>query len=179
MTRLNTIEVGEATGDLAATFDRIKKGLGRVPNAYATLGTNSPALLAELLQFNAMLQTRSSLSKRQLEAINLAVSEDSGCDYCVAAHTVTGKAAGFSADQARLLRSGRFPEDPAIDALIRFAVRLVDSRGTLAPSVLEEVRKAGVTDRQVVDTVGAISAILLTNMLNRVNDTRLDFPHPD
>ena len=89
MSRLDTIEVSEVTGELAATFNSIKKGMGRVPNALATLGTNSPELLAQVLQLNGMLQTQSALSKRQLEAINLAVSEDSGCDYCVAAHTIT------------------------------------------------------------------------------------------
>ena len=178
MTRLYTIEADSATGELATTFDAIKKGMGKVPNALATLGSNSPELLKQVLQLNAMLQTRSALSKKQLEAINLAVSEDSGCDYCVAAHTLMGKAAGFSADQAKSLRSGSYPEDPGIDALIKFALHLVRSNGTLAPAALEDIRSAGLSDRQIVETIGAISAILLTNMLNRVNDTLLDFPKP-
>ena len=178
MSRLNTIEVSEATGELAATFNAIKKGMGKVPNAFATLGTNSPELLSQVLQMNFMLQTKSALSRRQLEAINLAISEDSACDYCVAAHTIMGMAAGFSEDQAKSLRSGSYPEDPKIDALIKFSLRLVNTSGTLAPAELEAIRKADLSDRQVVETIGAISAILLTNMLNRVNDTLLDFPKP-
>ena len=179
MSRLNTIEVSEATGELAATFNAIKKGMGKVPNAFATLGTNSPELLSQVLQLNSMLQTKSALSKRQLEAINLAISEDSGCDYCVAAHTISAMAAGFSAAQAKALRSGNFPDDPAIDALIKFALQLVNTSGTLPPAALEAVRTADLSDRQIVETIGAISAILLTNMLNRVNDTLLDFPKPN
>jgi alkylhydroperoxidase family enzyme len=37
-------------------------------------------------------------------------------------------------------------------------------------------RSAGFTDQQVVDTIGAVTAILFTNMFNRVNDTDVDFP---
>lgn len=178
MSRLNTVAVDEATGELATLFGAIKKGMGKVPNAFATLGTNSPELLAQVLQLNAMLQTKSALSKHQLEAINLAISEDSGCDYCVAAHTVMSKGAGFTAEEAKVLRTGSFPADLKIDALIKFALGLVHSSGTLDPSQLEGIRRAGFSDRQIVETIGAISAILFTNMLNRVNDTLLDFPKP-
>jgi uncharacterized peroxidase-related enzyme len=178
MSRLNTFPVESATGELAETFNAIRKRVGRVPNAFATIGSNSPELLAQVLQLNAMLQTKSALSKRQLEAINLALSENSGCDYCVAAHTLMGKTAGFTASQTKSLRSGAYPEDPAIDALVKFVLHLVRSSGTLPPVVLADIRKAGLSDRQIVETIGAISAILLTNMLNRVNDTTLDFPVP-
>ncbi len=46
----------------------------------------------------------SSLSARELEAINLSVSEHSGCDYCVAAHTMIAKLAGYTAEETRQLR---------------------------------------------------------------------------
>ena len=34
---------------------------------------------------------KGSLSAQQLEAINLSVSEATGCDYCLAAHTLETK----------------------------------------------------------------------------------------
>lgn len=37
-------------------------------------------------------------------------------------------------------------------------------------------RPAGFTDRQLVEIPLAISAILFTNMVNRINDTVVDFP---
>jgi uncharacterized peroxidase-related enzyme len=179
MSRLHTLSVSEATGELAETFSAIKKAVGKVPNAYATIGSNMPKLLAQVLQTGAVLQSESGLDKRELEAINLAVSEDSGCDYCVAAHTLTGKAAGYSAEQTRALRNGEFLADAKIDALVKFALRLVNTRGTLPQAALAEIRLVGYTDRQIVGAIGATSAILFTNMLNRVNDTSLDFPKPD
>jgi len=174
-TRLHTIAPENATGQTAELFGAIRKAVGKVPNAYATVGSNAPAVLANALQTNQLLK-KGALSARELEAINLAVSEHSGCDYCVAAHTLAGKAAGYSGAQMRQLREGSYPDDAKIDALTRFALELVGTRGTVPAQSLEAVRAAGYSDGQVVEAIQAISAILFTNMVNRVNDTTLDFP---
>ncbi|HBD35196.1 MAG TPA: alkylhydroperoxidase, partial [Cupriavidus sp.] len=87
-TRLHTIAVQDATGQTAELFGALRGGIGKVPNAYATIGSNAPAVLAQALQTNAALK-KGNLSARELEAINLSVSEHSGCDYCLAAHTLT------------------------------------------------------------------------------------------
>lgn len=179
MSRLHTLAIADATGELADLFGGIRKAFGKVPNAYATLGSNSPALLAQLLRLNAVLQGETRLDRRELEAINLAVSEASDCDYCLAAHTLAGKAAGYSGDQMQALRRGIYADDAKIDALVHFARSLVTTRGTLPASDLEAVRRAGYGDREIVETIGAVTAILFTNMLNRVNDTTLDFPRAE
>ena len=176
MSRLTTHNPIDATGDLATTYTGIKRAMGKVPNVYATLGSNAPALLSQVLQLNASLQKEATFSRQELEAINLAVSEHSGCDYCLAAHTLGAKAAGYTLAQTRQLRQGRYPDDARIDALLQFALRLVRTRGTLPADALEAVRAAGFDDRQTVEAIGAVSAILFTNMLNRANDTTLDFP---
>ena len=41
------------------------------------------------------------------------------------------------------------------------------------------LRNAGFSDQQVIEIISAISAILFTNMVNRVNDTVVDFPKAD
>ncbi|ABF08486.1 putative peroxidase-related enzyme [Cupriavidus metallidurans] len=174
-TRLHTIAVQDATGQTAELFGALRGAIGKVPNAYATIGSNAPAVLAQALQTNAALK-KGNLSARELEAINLSVSEHSGCDYCVAAHTLTGKMAGYTGDQMCQLRRGSYPEDAKIDALTRFAVELVSTRGTVPAASLEAIRAAGYSDGQIVEAIQAISAILFTNMINRVNDTTLDFP---
>ncbi|EOT0791020.1 TPA: carboxymuconolactone decarboxylase family protein [Klebsiella pneumoniae] len=175
MSRLHTITEGEATGKTAQLFCAIKGSMGKVPNAYLTIGTQSPEILGQMLQLNAALHN-GSLSARELEAINLAVSEESGCDYCLAAHTLMAKKAGYTEEQTRELRDARFSDDEHIDALVKFVQYLVSSRGTVAAEHVEAFRQAGFSDQQVVETIGAVSAILFTNMVNRVNDTLIDFP---
>jgi uncharacterized peroxidase-related enzyme len=156
-------------------FAAITKAVGKVPNAYATIGSNSPQVLANVLQTGAVLK-QGQLSGRELEAINLAISEASQCDYCLAAHTMTGKMAGYTSEEILELRKGGFKNEAKIDALVKFAVTLVSTSNTLSAETLDNVKRAGYSDRQIVEIVLAVSAILFTNMFNRVNDTVLDFP---
>lgn len=175
MTRLHTLAHDQVDQETAELFDTIKRSIGKLPNLYATIGSNAPSVLAHVLGTGATL-AKSSLSKREQEAINLAVSEATGCDYCVAAHTLTGKLAGYTAEQTRALRAGAYAEDARIDALVRFALHLVQQRGTLDAAAVDALRAAGFSDRQLVEIPLVVSAILFTNMVNRINDTTLDFP---
>jgi uncharacterized peroxidase-related enzyme len=175
MSRLHTINVADAPEESVGLFAAIKKAVGKVPNAYATIGSNAPHVLAHMLQTGALLK-KGELSTLELEAINLAVSEASQCDYCVAAHTLTGKMAGYTAEQTQQLRNGSLEGNAKIDALTKFALTLVTTRNTLPAEAVENVKAAGYSDRQIVEAILAVSAILFTNMFNRVNDTVLDFP---
>jgi len=172
MSRLTAINPEAATGAAAELFARIKKAAGKVPNAYATIGTHSPAALGAMLGVEAAL-SGSSLAKPDIEAIKLAVSEVVGCDYCVAAHTLMGKFAGLSQEAMKQIRAGELTGDAKRDALVRFVRTLVDTRGTLPAVELEAVRAAGYSEQQVAL---AIASITFTNLVNRVNDTTLDFP---
>ena len=84
--------------------------------------------------------------------------------------------AGYSVEQTQQLRRGEFPEDAHIDALLKFVKTVVTTHGTLPAGKVESLRSAGFEDRQIVEIISAISAILFTNMINRVNDTVVDFP---
>ena len=113
MSRLADIREQDATGKAADIFAGIKKAMG-----YLTIGGHSPAALQQALAHNAMLH-KGSLSAQQLEAINLSVSEATGCDYCLAAHTLMAKKAGFSSEQIHALRRGEYAEETQLDALVR------------------------------------------------------------
>lgn len=111
MSRLADIREQDVTGKAAEIFGAIKKAMGKVPNAYLTIGGHSPAALQQALAHNAML-SKSSLNAKELEAINLAVSEATGCDYCLAAHTLMAKKAGYSGEQIHALRRGSLLKMP-------------------------------------------------------------------
>lgn len=178
MSRLSQVNVNEATGAAADLFAAIKKAVGRVPNAYATIGTHSPAALRATLDGDAIL-AKSSLDKADVEAIKLAVSEIAGCDYCVAAHTAVGKMVGLSLEETKQVRAGIPTGNAKRDALVSFVRHVVSNSGTLERSRLDDVRAAGYSEAQVVDALFAVSVINFTNLLNRVNDTDLDFPAVD
>ncbi|HDR9154543.1 TPA: carboxymuconolactone decarboxylase family protein [Burkholderia vietnamiensis] len=178
MTRLTTLKPSEATGETAVVFNQIKAAIGKVPNAYATIGTHSPAGLAAMLNVDAAIAA-SSLEQADVEAVRLAVSALSGCDYCLAAHTMIGKMAGLAPAAMKQIRAGHATGDARRDALLAFVRSIVTSRDTVPAAVLDAVLEAGFTERQVIETILVVTSITFTNLVNRVNDTTLDFPAVD
>ena len=175
MSRLATIRPEEATGSAAEVFAKIKKAAGKVPNAYATIGSHSPEALSAALAFDAAVAA-STLGKPDIEVIKLVVSEHVGCDYCVAAHTLMDKLAGLSSDDMKQVRAGGTTGDAKRDALAAYVRALVGTRGTVPEAVVDAVRTAGYSDRNLIEINLAIASITFTNLVNRVNDTTLDFP---
>lgn len=178
MSRLYTQAVSEATGHAAQLFTAIKGAIGKVPNAYATIGSNSPVALEAALNLDGALR-KGSLSAKEIEVVKLAVSQEALCDYCLAAHTLMGGKAGLSSDAIKGVRHGQASGDERIDALATFAHALVSTKGDVPAEVLLAVKQAGYSDAQIVDAMLAISAITFTNLVNRVNVTPIDFPKAD
>lgn len=175
MSRLHTVTPEQATGRAAELFGAIKGAMGMVPNAYAAIGANSPVALEASLNLDALLR-KGSLSAKQIEVIKLAISSLAGCDYCVAAHSLVGKRAGLSVEAVKAIRANAPTGDAAIDALASFVRRAAGTSGTVPAAVLAAVKEAGYSDTQVVDALLAVASITFTNLLNRVNDTVVDFP---
>jgi uncharacterized peroxidase-related enzyme len=104
------------------------------------------------------------------------VSQANGCRYCLSAHSHT--AAQFNhatAEEIALARQGR-SDDPKRQAAGTFARRVVEERGKVTDADLEAVRNAGYNDKQVVELVALAAQFLLTNFMNNVADTDIDFP---
>jgi uncharacterized peroxidase-related enzyme len=156
-------------------FDKIRKGLGKVPNAYQLIGAHSPDSLSLLLTGDAAL-SKGSLSRQEIEAIRLAISAQNGCDYCVAAHVAAGKAAGLSLDELRHLVVNEDTGHASRDALVRFAREVASTRGTVPEAVVAAVQATGYSPSQVIEALMVVSLISFTNLVNRVNDTVVDFP---
>lgn len=173
--RIDTPAATSASGETADVFAGIRKAVGMVPNAYAAIGAlNTPALKA-MLSADAVL-ARGALSAQDRETVKLVVSAIAGCDYCVAAHSLAGKASGLPVDTVRAIRALEPTGDARRDALIAFVRRLQESQGTLEAESLAALRAAGFPDEAVVDIALAIAVITFTNVFNRVNDTTVDFP---
>ena len=115
MTKINVPTREDVSTSNQAIFDNLKKGLGMVPNLYATFAHSENALSNYLAFQNA----KSSISGKEREVVNLVVSQVNQCQYCLAAHTMLGKMSGFTDDQIMDIRHGRASFDAKLDALAR------------------------------------------------------------
>jgi len=176
MSRIAIPAIESATGATAGIYADVRKiAGGGVPNLFAALGHLAPAQLAAVFGAEAALGA-GSLDKKELETIKLAVSEATGCDYCVAAHHMLGKLAGLPAEALRAIRAGQPTGDARRDALLRFVLLLVNTRGTISENEFAAIRAAGYTDAQLAEISLAIALTIYTNTFNRINDTDVDFP---
>lgn len=136
---------------------------------------NSPAGLKAYAGLNEALAA-GTLSKKEIEAIQLIIGEANNCDYCVAAHTTLGKQAGLSEDQTVAARKGNVTDDAKLAALVTFAKAIQDKKGFVEQADIEAFKAAGYTDQSVVDVVVAFTLATYTNYFNHINDTVPDFP---
>jgi uncharacterized peroxidase-related enzyme len=175
MSRIAIPAVTNATGATADVYAQVRKiAGGSVPNLFAALGHLAPATLSAALNAEGALAS-SSLSKQDLET-KLLVSEQTGCDYCVAAHAMLGKMVGLSPEALKQIRAGQATGDAKRDALVHFVLNLQTTRGTISESEFAAIRAAGYSDTQLADISLTIAMTIFTNTFNRINDTDVDFP---
>ncbi|MGL6243393.1 carboxymuconolactone decarboxylase family protein [Pseudomonas sp.] len=176
MSRITIPAIANATGATATVYAEVKKiAGGSVPNLFAAVGHLSPATLTAVLDAEGTLAA-GSLSKQDLETIKLLISEQTGCDYCVAAHVMLGKMVGLTAEATKSIRGGQRTGDAKRDALVHFVLNLQKTSGTIGEDEYTTIRAAGYTDAQLVEISLAIAMTIFTNTFNRINDTDIDFP---
>jgi AhpD family alkylhydroperoxidase len=179
MSRIAIPDTTSATGATADIYARVKKiSGGRVPNTYAALGHLIPASLTAVLDAQHILNS-GSLSRQEHEIIKLLISEKTGCDVCVAAHSFVGKLVGLPVDALRAIRAGRPTGDAKRDALVRFVSLLHTTSGTIGDDEFDAIRAAGYSDIQLAEISLTIALGVFTNTFNRINGTDVDFPAID
>ncbi len=152
----------------------VKKQLGVVPNLFRVVG-NSPAALEGYLGLNGALG-KGKIDVKTRERIALAVAEINGCGYCLAAHSYLAKNLA-KLDEAEISANrGGASNDPKADAAVAFAAKIVRERGHVAAADLEAVRAAGYGDAEVIEIVLHVALNTLTNYVNEVAGTDIDFP---
>nr|WP_198983107.1 carboxymuconolactone decarboxylase family protein [Herbaspirillum sp. ASV7] len=155
-----------------AIFDTLRKGLGMVPNLYATFAHSEHALGNYLTLQNG----KSSLTAKEREVINLVVSQVNECVYCLAAHTVLGGMVGFTPEQIIAIRKGGAAFDARLDALARLVKSAAEHRGHAAPALVEAFFAAGYSEGNLVDVVMVIGDKIITNYLHALTQVPVDFP---
>ena len=155
-------------------LEAVKKQLGLVPNMFRIIG-NSPAALEGFLGLSGSLG-KGTLDVKTRNRLALAVAESNGCGYCLAAHTYLGKnLAKLSDDEIAANRDGA-STDAKADAALKFAVAVVRERGHVSAADVQAVKDAGYNDAQVIEIVLHVALNTLTNYVNEVVKTDIDFP---
>jgi len=173
MPRIQAIDPATATGRTQELLDGVQRRLGATPNLLRTMA-NQPAVLDAYLRVGEALGTGRFDAKTR-EAIALAVAGANGCDYCASAHAAISK--GLKVDRSDIDShlAGR-SRNPKLQALLTFARAVVAKRGAVTDADLAAVRAVGHDNGAIVETVANVAVNILTNYLNHVAETEIDFP---
>lgn len=152
--------------------DAVKAKLGTAPNMIRTLA-QSPAALGGYLTLSDTL-SRGVLSPAEREEVALAVAQANGCGYCLSAHSLMAKGAGMTPQKVLAARQGEG------SPLAAFARKVTLTRAQLDDLDLAQARAAGLTDSQIVEVLAHVALNTLTNYVNHIAQTEIDFPvvHP-
>ncbi|WP_282134767.1 carboxymuconolactone decarboxylase family protein [Seonamhaeicola maritimus] len=172
---MNTFNVptrNEVSENNQAIFDNLNKALGFVPNLYATYAHSDTALENYLTFSNA----KTSLSAKEKEVVNLAVSEVNQCVYCLSAHTAIGKMNGFTDEQILELRTGAASFNSKLDALARLSRNITENRGDTDDEVLENFFNEGYSKGNLIDVISLVGDKTISNYIHKTTQVPVDFP---
>jgi uncharacterized peroxidase-related enzyme len=172
MTRFTVPQREDVSEKNRAIFDTLKNALGIVPNLYATIAYSNTGLENYL----ALQNGKTSISKKEKEAINLVVSQVNNCRYCQSAHTVLGKMNGFTEEQTIEIREGSASFDSKLDALIKFAKEATIKKGRVSEATLDNFFNAGYTNESIIDVIIAIADKVVMNYVHNLTEIPIDFP---
>ncbi len=153
-------------------FDQLKKAFGAVPNLYSTLAYSENALEAYINLENS----KTSLSKKEVEAVTLVVSEVNSCVYCLSAHTIVAKLNGFTEEQTLEIRSGSASFDKKLDALVKVAKQLSEKRHAGDGTLIAAFFQAGYSKESLIDLIVHIGDRTISNILHAVTKVPNEFP---
>ena len=146
----------------------------KTPNLFRVLA-NSPAALEGYLGLNGAL-AKGQLDARTRERIAIAVAELNGCSYCLSAHTYLGKNVAKLDDAEITANRSGASNDIKADAALRFATKVVTARGHVDDTDVAAVKAAGFDEAQIIEIVLHVALNTLTNYVNEVAKTEIDFP---
>jgi len=163
----------EVAPEAQATFDMLKKNAGKVPNLYATIGYSANALNSYMAYVQA--QAKSTFHFKEREAIYLIVSQLNGCEYCLAAHTLSAMKSGWTEDETLQLRAGKL-NDIKWKAIYNFISSVIEYRGKADDAILQALYQTGYNEKAVMDLLILINIMSLTNYTYRLTNIPIDFP---
>lgn len=173
MSHVPLVDRDAADGTTREHLDQIHGAFGTVPAMFRAVA-NSPAALQSMWgSFGAF--GGGTLGPALSEQIAVAVANRNSCEYCLAAHTALGRKAGLSGDALAAAQVGR-SDDARTEALLAFALRLVDDRGQVPAGDVDALRSHGWSDDEIVETIGQVALNLFTNYVNISLAVPVDFP---
>ena len=156
----------------AEILDRVGANIGFVPNVFATIA-ESPSALNGIVSLGEAFAS-STFSDEEQQIIQLAVSTENECVYCVSGHTAFAQSLDISDAVVSALRAKEPVPDVRLDVLSNTVRSLIQNRGHIAQSEIDTFIDAGYTRAQFLEVVLGISVKTFSNYVSIALNIPLD-----
>ncbi|MFZ6648972.1 carboxymuconolactone decarboxylase family protein [Undibacterium sp. TJN25] len=173
MSRIAMIDQPSAGDEQQVLFNDMLAEFGGVPNIFKIVA-NSPVALRAFLGIG-IIGKEGSLDAETRERIALALAQKNESEYCISAHTESGKKAGLSDSEIITARMGSSDNAHAAVA-VKFALSLMEKKGDVGALELVEVRSSGYTESDIVEIFLHVGMNFLANMISKASRVELDSP---
>lgn len=175
MPRIPVHTVDDAPEAARDDLKALQTQMGKVLNIHGEMA-HAPVVLAAYQGMQGAIAEHGTFDARTREAIALAVGAANECAYCQSAHTLSARAAGWSADEAVGIRSGEDAGDARLHALLEVAREITTARGEVAEATWTAAKDAGWSEDELGELFTHAAVNMYTNYFNHYAHTELDVP---
>jgi uncharacterized peroxidase-related enzyme len=173
MSRLTIQTVDSAPAEAKDRLATAQKNNGFLPNLIGVLA-NAPTAL-ETYQVVGAINARTGLSGAEREVVQITAATLNGCGFCVAGHTaIARKKLAMPEEAIQALRNTQALSDPKLNALALFTVAVMENKGQVSDSELNDFLTAGYTQANALEVVLGVSLATLCNYANNLAKTPIN-----
>lgn len=173
MSRLTIQSIETAPEESRARLETAKKNNGFLPNLLGVL-SNAPTAL-ETYQVVGAINARTGLSAQEREVVQITAATLNGCGFCVAGHTALArKKLAMPEEVIQALRNVNPLEDAKLNALARFTVAVLETKGQVSDGELNALFDAGYSQANALEVVLGVSLATLCNYANNLAKTPIN-----
>lgn len=165
MSWIRIIDEDEATGDLAETYEGLKKKRGKVSNILKVQSLNNGVMRAHMDLYMLLMFERSGLSREEKEMLATAVSVANGCDYCSNHHGEALNRYWNSRERLKTFRQDHTSIHMPVRTrkMLEYAIKLTKNPEEMKEGDILALRECGLPDEDI------LIINLITSYFNFVN----------
>lgn len=169
MPHIETVTFEEAEGDLKEIYESLIESRGKLAEVHKIHSLNPDVLVAHMELYLSIMFGKSPLRRYQREMIGVVVSAANECDYCVNHHEQALLAYWKNEERTKMLSDPGNRKNAELSEceflLCQYADQLTKAPAKDTTSLIQEIRKSGLTDRAILD---ATQVIAYFNFVNRM-----------
>ncbi len=150
----------------------LQTSIGFIPNVFSVVAESSIALEALVNLSTAF--SACSLTSEEQQLIQLIVSTENSCGYCVAGHTAFSDSLAISSDVVEAVRTKQPISNRRFNALNVLVRALIKNKGRIDKNVLNQFFSEGYTQAQFFEVLLGVSIKTISNYTSLALSLPLD-----